>query len=181
MKVVSVNVADVRDIELAGRPTKTGLFKLPVDGRVEVDELGLVGDTQVDRRVHGGPDQAVYAYAQEDVAWWETELDRELGPGFFGENLTLAGVDVNGATPGERWEIGSTALEVTRPRQPCTKLAARVGDLGFVRRFAQAGRPGAYLRVVREGELGAGDVVKITRAAIGGPTMAELSPGRILS
>jgi MOSC domain-containing protein YiiM len=176
MRVVSVNVAEVREIQLARRKVKTGLFKSPVDWRVEVTTLGLTGDTQADRRVHGGEEQAVYAYAEEDIAWWESELGRELGPGFFGENLTLAGVDVNGAVPGERWEIGTALLEVTRPRQPCTKLAARVGDLGFVRRFAQARRPGAYLRVVREGELGAGDEVRITRAAGGGPTMAELSP-----
>jgi MOSC domain-containing protein YiiM len=162
VEVVSVNVAEVREIALARRTVRTGLFKRPVDWRVEVTPLGLVGDTQVDRRFHGGEDQAVYAYAQEDIAWWEGELDRELGPGFFGENLTLSGVDVTGAVPGERWEIGTVLLEVTRLRDPCTKLAARVGERGFVRRFAMAGRFGYYLRVVRTGELGAGDEVKIT-------------------
>ena len=80
-----------------GREVQTGIFKEPVEGRVAVGELGLEGDVQADRRVHGGEDQAVYAYAIEDVDWWEAELGRELGPGFFGENLTLRGVDVNGA------------------------------------------------------------------------------------
>jgi MOSC domain-containing protein YiiM len=177
MKVVSVNVADVREVEINGKSVRTGIFKLPVDWRVEVRELGLVGDTQVNKRVHGGPEQAVYAYAQEDIRWWEQELGRELGSGFFGENLTLAGVDVTGATPGERWAVGTALLEVTKPRAPCSKLGAKAGDRRFIKRFAQAGRPGAYLRVVRTGAVAAGDTVEVTRSAAAAPTMADLAPG----
>lgn len=177
MEVVSVNIAEVRKLVVSGREVRTGIFKLPVEGRVAVGELGLDGDVQADRRVHGGHDQAVYAYALEDVTWWEQELGRELGPGFFGENLTVRGIDLSGARPGDRWELPGAALEVTAPRQPCQKLATKVGDPRFVKRFARANRPGTYMRVLREGDVGAGDRGAITPAAGGAPTVAELAPG----
>ena len=154
-----MNVAQLRTLTVRGREVQTGIFKQPVEGSVAVGELGLEGDVQADRRVHGGNDQAVYAYAIEDVAWWESELGRELGPGFFGENLTLRGLDVSGAEPGDRWKAGGVTLEVTFPRTPCQKLATKVGDPKFVKRFAKAGQPGMYLRVVETGELAAGDPV----------------------
>jgi MOSC domain-containing protein YiiM len=156
---------------------RTGLWKLPVAGPVAVGELGLAGDFQGDRRIHGGRDKAVYAYAEEDIAWWEDALGRALGPGFFGENLTLRGVDVNGGRVGERWEVGTALLEVTEPRGPCWKLQAKVGEPRFVKRFAQAGRPGAYLRVVRTGEVAAGDAVRVVASPRDAPTIAGLSAG----
>ena len=158
---MSVNVAEPRQLRVSGRELTTGIFKEPVEGRVAVRELGLEGDVQMDRRVHGGPDRAVYAYAIEDVTWWESELGRELGPGFFGENITLRGVDVTGSEPGDRWEVGEALLEVTAERRPCQKLATKIGERGFVKRFAQAGRPGRYLRVLREGSVAAGDPVRL--------------------
>ncbi len=100
-------------------------------------------------------------YASEDIAWWTTVLGLELGPGAFGENLTTAGLDISGAVIGERWQVGSTELEVCQPRQPCYKLGVAFGDPGMVRRFAHAGRPGAYLRIKREGDLAAGDPVQV--------------------
>jgi MOSC domain-containing protein YiiM len=159
--VLSVNLADVRDLVVAGRVVPTGIFKLPATGRVAVAREGLAGDVQADRRVHGGPDQAVYAYAREDIDWWEAELGRELEDGTFGENLTLRGVEASKAIVGERWRIGDTLLEVSAPRIPCGKLAAKIGDRGFVATFAAAGRPGAYLRVIEEGAVGAGDPVEL--------------------
>jgi len=161
MKIVSVNVGVLRRLTVSGRDVQTGIFKEPVEGRVAVGELGLDGDVQADRRVHGGEDKAVYAYAIEDVEWWEAELGRELGPGFFGENLTLRGVDVTGAAPGDRWKAGGVILEVTFPRQPCQKMATKAGEPKFVKRFAQASRPGMYLRVVKPGEVAAGDRVEL--------------------
>lgn len=159
--VISVNVADVRELELGGEIVRTGIFKLPVSGRVEVGIEGLDGDVQADRRVHGGPDQAVYAYAREDVDWWESEVGRELEDGTFGENLTLRGIDASHALVGERWRVGGTLLEVTAPRLPCAKLAKKMGDPLFVKRFARAERPGAYLRVIETGDVGTGDPVEI--------------------
>lgn len=156
-----MNVAEVRTLQRRGRTVKTGLWKLPVRGPVKVHDLGFEGDVQADKRFHGGNQKAVYAYAAEDIEWWETELHRELGPGFFGENLTLRGVTVSHAPVGERWEVGSALLEVTEARTPCWKLAAKVGDPGFERRFFQADRPGTYLSVVRAGEVGPGDAVRV--------------------
>ena len=173
-----MNVAEVRTLPRRGREVRTGLWKLPVEGRVSVGELGLVDDVQVDKRFHGGNQKAVYAYAIEDVRWWESELGRPLGAAFFGENLTLSGVDVSTARVGERWEVGSTLLEVTGPRTPCWKLATKAGEPGFERRFARAGRPGAYLSVVHPGELGAGDAVRVEFTPPNGAlTVANLAPG----
>ena len=109
MEIVSVNVGLPRPLVISGREVQTGIFKEPVEGPVEVRALGLDGDVQADRRVHGGEDQAVYAYAIEDVEWWEAELGRKLDPGFFGENLTLRGVDVTGARPGDRSRSGRSS------------------------------------------------------------------------
>ena len=159
--VLSVNVAEMRELPRRGAKVKTGIWKHPVSGRVAVRGVNLAGDDQADRSVHGGPDKAVYVYAREDTDWWEAELDRRLPHGVFGENLTTRGVDVNGALIGERWRIGSVLLEVSEPRFPCWKLGARFDDDRMVKRFAAARRPGAYLRIVEEGELGAGDVVEV--------------------
>lgn len=160
-RVVSVNVGQPRVVEWEGRKERTAIWKEPVEGRVQVRGVNIEGDNQANRRVHGGPDKAVYSYAREDQEWWEGELGRTLEPGTFGENLTLSGVDVTGALIGERWEIGSTLFEVAQPRIPCWKLGARMGDAEFPPVFAAAGRPGAYLRIIREGEVGAGDEVRV--------------------
>ncbi|MCW2992424.1 MAG: hypothetical protein JWM73_3018 [Solirubrobacterales bacterium] len=158
--VLSVNVGPVSEFR-AGRSKHSAIVKTAVEGRVAVRGVNLEGDEQADRRVHGGPDQAVYAYARESYDWWEAELGRPLADGTFGENLTLGGVDTEAALIGERWAIGSTVLEVTAARIPCLKLQTRVGEPKFIRRFAEGRRPGAYLRIVREGELSAGDAVEI--------------------
>jgi len=159
--VVSVNVAEMREIHHRGRAVRTGIWKLAVNGRVAVGPDGLAGDEQADRRYHGGADKALYAYAVEDYAWWAAELGRELEPGLFGENLTVAGLDLVEARVGERWRVGTALLEVSEPRQPCYKLGHKMGDMRFVRRFAKALRLGAYLRVIQEGELGAGDRIAV--------------------
>lgn len=156
-RVVSVNVGAPRPVAWHDRIVQTAIFKFPVEGPVPVRGVNVAGDDQADRAVHGGPDKALYAYAQEDIAWWAGELARPLRPGVFGENLTLAGVEVTGATIGERWRIGDVVLEVCAPRVPCFKIGIRLGDDGFPRRFAAAGRPGAYLRILAEGEIAAGD------------------------
>ena len=161
-RLVAVSTGRPRQVGVRrGRPLMSAIFKAPVAGRVAAGPEGLDGDEQADLRVHGGPDKAVYAYAEEDTAWWEAELGRPLGPGAFGENLTVAGLDVTGAVIGERWRVGTTELEVCQPRQPCSKLGIRFGDPRMVKRFAQVARPGAYLRVIVPGELGAGDPVEV--------------------
>jgi MOSC domain-containing protein YiiM len=159
--VVSVNVGLPRAVELEGRSITTAIWKQPVAGRVAVRGVNVAGDGQADRSVHGGADKAVYAYAREDTDWWEAELGRPLGDGTFGENLTVRGLDVSNALVGERWRIGTAVLEVSQPRLPCFKLGLRMGDPRFVKRFASALRPGAYLRIVREGEIRAGDQIEV--------------------
>jgi MOSC domain-containing protein YiiM len=158
--VLSVNVAQMRRIERHGELVRTGIWKHPVSGPVAVRGVNIEGDDQGDRSVHGGPDKAVYAYAREDIDWWERELGRELPDGTFGENLTLRGVEPAKALVGERWRIGSVLLEVSEPRFPCWKLGVRFGDPLMLKRFALARRTGTYLRIVEEGKLEAGDRVE---------------------
>ncbi len=161
-RLLSINVGRPRQIAARrGRPVMSAIGKSPAAGRVRVAGVNVEGDDQADRRIHGGPDKAVYAYAAEDTAWWATELGRELAPGAFGENLTVEGVDVSGAVIGQRWAIQDVLLEVSQPRLPCSKLNVRFGDPSMVRRFAGAERPGAYLRIVAEGEIEAGDAVDV--------------------
>lgn len=160
-RVTSVNVGTVRSVEHRGRTVTTGIFKAPVAGRVTASGVNVVGDDQADRVNHGGPEQALYAYAAEDIDWWSQQVGRSLEPGTFGENLTTRGLDVNGALVGERWRIGNAVFEVTAPRIPCFKLGIRLGDGRFPQRFARAGRPGAYLRIAEPGDIGAGDLITV--------------------
>ena len=152
-RVASVNVGRPRAVATGRRTVSTAIWKTPVEGRVAARGVNLAGDDQADRTVHGGPDKAIYAYAGEEIRLWESELHRDLGPAPFGENLTTEGLDVSGALVGERWRVGTTLLEVVQPRLPCFKLGLRMGDPTFLKRFALAARPGAYLRIVEEGEL----------------------------
>ena len=159
--VLSVNVGGIRQFDYHGRPAVSAIWKSPVMGRVAARGVNLEGDDQADREAHGGPDKAVYAYAIEDTRWWTEELGRSLEYGEFGENLTTEGIDVTNALIGERWEIGSTVLEVSEPRVPCWRLAVRMEDNGFPRQFTKAGRPGAYLRIAVEGTLAGGDEIRL--------------------
>lgn len=160
-RVTSVNVGPVRDVEFRGHVISTGIWKSPVEGRIAVRGVNLAGDDQADRSVHGGPDKAVYAYSREDYDYWRDRESFDFVPGLFGENLSVEGVDLSSALFGERWSVGSTELEVCQPRLPCYKLGVRVGDGTFLKRFMRAKRPGAYLRVIREGDVGAGDPIRV--------------------
>jgi MOSC domain-containing protein YiiM len=172
--VVSVNVGTRRTVEWYGRSVETGIWKSPVEGRVAVRGVNVDGDEQADLRVHGGVDKAVYAYALEDYEWWSSKLGRVLEPGTFGDNLTVAGFDPSDAVIGSRWRIGSTVLQVTQPRQPCFKLGMRMGDAGFVDEFEVAARFGAYLRIIVEGDVGAGDAVEAMGLDRDGITVRKL-------
>jgi len=158
-RVLSVNVGRAREFEFNGRHVQSAIWKSPVVGRVAARGVNLEGDDQADRKAHGGPDKAVYAYAVEDARWWEREVGRSLEPGQFGENLTTEGMEVNEALVGERWQVGTSVLEVSEPRVPCWRLGVRMEDRSFVRHFTEALRPGAYLRIVVEGLVGAGDAI----------------------
>ncbi|MGE5278496.1 MAG: MOSC domain-containing protein [Acidobacteriota bacterium] len=160
-KVLSVNVGTPREFEYKGRAARSAIWKTPTVGRVAARGVDLAGDDQADRGAHGGPDKAVYAYAVEDARWWEERIGRPFVAGEFGENLTTEGIEVNDAVIGERWEAGTTILEVSEPRVPCWRLGVRMNDDQFPRRFTEALRPGAYLRIVGEGDVGAGDGIRL--------------------
>ena len=171
MELLSVNVAEPRRVPFTDAPGQlTGIDKRPVDGPVAlaapgpkgVGGSGLAGDTIGDLRHHGGDDQAVYAFAREDLDGWAAELGRELPGGAFGENLTTRGLDVNGALVGERWRIGGDVLlEVNSARIPCRTFAGWLDERGWVKRFTDKAAPGAYLRVIEPGEVRAGDEIRV--------------------
>ena len=171
--VAAVNVA--RSLVPSAHSThRTGIDKQPVPGPVRVTRLGLEPDRIGSKAHHGGPDMAVYAYAVEEARRWERDLGRRLPPGAFGENLTTAGVDVSGAVLGETWRVGGTVLRVRMARIPCRTFAAHWGVPDLVRRFTDAGLPGAYLGVDVEGEVCAGDAVEVLERPVHGVTVAEL-------
>ena len=172
-RVISVNAGRGKDADWAGKLGRTAIDKRPVAGQVEVGRLGLGGDEQVDKPAHGGPEQAVYAYAREDLDWWVEQLGRELTNGMFGENITTAGVDVTGALIGEVWQLGTATVQVTGPRIPCVVFAGWMDERHWVKRFADARRPGAYLRVLREGAVAAGDPVEVLSRPDERVTIAE--------
>jgi len=163
MQLISVNIGQERTQQNGDRLETTGIYKLPTQESVQVGALGLEGDTVCDVKHHGGPDQAVYIYGGADYAWWSQELGREIGPGTFGENLTISELESARFNVGDRLHIGPVILEVTAPRIPCSTLATRMGDPKFVKRYRQVGRPGLYCRVIREGSVRAGDEIRVER------------------
>ena len=159
MKLLAVSIGSIRP--LPGRTSaRTGIYKVPVDHPVLVGREGLAGDRIVDRKHHGGVDQAVYLEGSVDYNWWREELRQELPPGTFGENLLVEGLDNREVAVGDRFEIGDVELEITSARMPCATFAARMSDRMFVKRYTRTARPGAYARVLREGTIRAGDAVE---------------------
>ncbi|WDO06671.1 MOSC domain-containing protein [Streptomyces murinus] len=182
MKLLSVNVGQARPVPYTSHPDGvTGIDKRPVEGPVMVSApgpkgtagSGLAGDVVCDLKHHGGDDQAVYAFAREDLDDWERELGRTLANGCFGENITTDGLDVSGALIGERWRIGpAVVLQVTSGRIPCRTFQGHLGEPGWVRRFTRKAATGAYLRVIEPGEIRAGDAVEILHRPGHGVTAA---------
>ena len=158
-----MNVGRPRTVEWRGHPVTSAIWKDPVDGPVTIQGVNLAGDDQADRRVHGGPDKAVYAYATEDYEWWAMSTGT-LRPGTFGENLTTTAIDLRACHIGDRWHVGSATLEVSQPRQPCFKLGIRMNDDRFPGQFASARRPGVYLRIMSGGAVAAGDAIEVDPA-----------------
>jgi len=162
MKIVSLNVGMPRAELWHGRTVTTGIFKAPVAGRVAMRKLNLDGDAQADLNVHGGEYKAVYCYPVEHYNYWKKELPgHELPMGAFGENFTTDGLFEGSTNLGDRFVIGTAEVVVTQPRMPCYKLGLRFGSDDMVKRFLASGRTGFYLAVTREGEVGAGDEIKL--------------------
>lgn len=165
------------EIEVKSRVGRSAIDKRPQPGRVAVRPLGLEGDHVCDTKNHGGPHQAVYAYAEEDARRWGDELGRELPAGWFGENLRIRGLAVSDAVIGARWAIGDTLLEVSAPRVPCASFQQWSGEAQWVKRFTLRSDTGAYLRVLTEGTIGAGDRVEVVHQPAHGVTVRDLFIG----
>lgn len=159
-KTVSINTGKCVDSAWATRRGRSAIEKLAVDGSVVVTKLGIEGDEQA-ADFHGGLLQAIYAYAREDLDWWSGQMGIPLRNGMFGENLDFVDFDVSGSVLGERWRVGEVLLEVMAPRMACGTFGAWMGEKGWAKRFNDARRPGAYLRVVEEGRLTTGDPIEI--------------------
>jgi len=161
-RVLSINITSVvHQGEWTGSEGRTGIDKRSVTGPIEFKNNGVSGDRVIDTNVHGGYEQAVYAYAREDAKWWEKEIGEEIPAGHFGENLTTEGIDVNAALIGERWKIGSVILEVSQPRIPCRVFAGFWKRTTLIKDFTKAARPGTYFRIIQEGSAQAGDAIEV--------------------
>jgi MOSC domain-containing protein YiiM len=175
MKVVSVNIARPVELRHGGRVIRTGIFKRPVEGPVRVRALNLEGDGQADLANHGGEHKAVYAYSLDHYAYWRGLLGRDdIACGQFGENLTVAGLDENELCVGDELRAGSAAFVITQPRVPCFKLGIRFADERMPRLFAESGRTGFYLRVLREGVFEAGDTLEVVARGRGSIAVGPL-------
>ncbi|UXN74676.1 MOSC domain-containing protein [Devosia sp. A8/3-2] len=170
-QLLSINLGTAQHIP--GYSPLTGIVKTPVTS-ASIERLGMAGDAICDRKHHGGSDQAIYVYFADDYLWWASELDQSIAPGTFGENLTLGGIEGRNVAIGDRFAIGAVLLEVTYHRTPCMTFAARMGDMGWVRRFHRANRPGAYCRVLTPGAVETGMDVSYERYAGERVTVSEL-------
>ena len=160
ISVLSVNLGKSKTILHQDRLIETGIYKSPSAGPVRVDQEGVIGDVQVDRKNHGGPDKALYAYSWENYHYWAKVRGEDLyDPGHFGENLTASNLADDAVHIGDIFAVGETLLQVTQPRVPCFKLGLKFGDPGFVGEFLTSGRTGFYLRVLEQGEIRAGNSI----------------------
>jgi len=173
LRIVSVNAGRSELMRIGARTVETGIRKGAVE-RGHVGPLGLVGDVVADVQNHGGPDQALYLYSSDDYAFWAGELGGTPEPGTFGENLTLSSFGTEPIRIGDRFRVGAALVEVTAPRIPCSVFATRMGEPDWVQRFADARRPGLYVRVLDPGEVTAGDPVERLAGGNGHPTVVEL-------
>lgn len=175
MKLLSVNVSLPQEMVYQGKKILTGIYKMPVSGRVMVRQLNVDGDQQANLNVHGGPDQAVYIYPHEHYAYWSRELSRnDFAFGQFGENFTTEGLLETEVRAGDVFRIEDALLQVTNPRIPCFKLMTKMNVFGFAKPFLASGRTGFYLRVLEEGEVGAGDPITRFKTDPSQPTIQEI-------
>ena len=173
-RLLSVNLAAAKAFHLRRGDVPTGIFKQPATGRVALTRLTLEGDIQVDKRVHGGPEQAVYVYPSEHYPRFRRLLERpDLSAGFFGENFTTEGLLEDAVRTGDVFRVGTALVQVTRPRGPCFKMGLKAGSAAFVGTLLESRRLGFYLRVLEEGEVGAGDTIEPVSSDPGAPTIAE--------
>ncbi|TLX66477.1 MAG: MOSC domain-containing protein [Thaumarchaeota archaeon] len=162
MKLISLNIGLPRQVNFKGEVVNTGIFKEPIQRRVKLRKLNLDGDKQADLIVHGGIDKAVYSYAKEHYEFWRQDLqDMSLPWGMFGENFTTEGLFEESVNIGDTLQIGTARVISTQPRMPCYKLGVKFGRMDIIKRFLASGLTGIYFKVLQEGEVGAGDEIKL--------------------
>lgn len=176
MKIISLNVGRPRLVQWHGEPVSTGIFKEPIAERTMLRTLNLDGDRQADLTVHGGRDKAVYAYPAEHYPLWRDELpEMNLPYGMFGENFTTTGLDESTVNIGDEFRVGAAKVVIVQPRMPCYKLGLRFGRADIIKRFHQSRRTGFYLRVLKEGGVGAGDDLELVKRGAGEVTIADIN------
>jgi MOSC domain-containing protein YiiM len=176
MEIVSLNVGRPRLVMWHGEAVSTGIYKEPVEGRIRLRTLNLDGDRQADLTVHGGPMKAVYLYPAEHYEFWRAELpEMQLPWGMFGENFTTLGLDESGVYIGDRFRAGTAELMVTQPRMPCYKLGIKFGRSDILKRLLASGRTGFYFSVIKEGEVGRGDLFELIGRDEHQVTVAEIT------
>lgn len=176
MKIISINVAQPREIQWKAMRFASGIFKEPIEGRVRMRRLNLDGDRQADLAVHGGPEKAVYVYPSEHYQFWRGEFPgRDLPWGMFGENLTTEGLLEDQIRIGDQLRIGSAVAMVTQPRTPCFKLAAKFASDDMIAKFLFSRRSGFYLSVLAEGEAGPGDAIELVQRDPAAVTVADIN------
>ena len=178
-RVRSINIAATSQAQSwSGSGNRTGINKQSVQGLIHFGPEGVVGDTVVDRKHHGGYDKAVYAYAYEDALWWAEKIGRDMPAGSFGENLTTEGIDVTHAVIGERWQIGDLLLEVAEPRIPCSVFSGFWDRPTLIKEFTEANRSGAYLRIIDEAMIEKGNAISVASRPTHGITIADVFAAR---
>jgi len=163
MQLISVNIGQAKDMSIANRKIKTGIYKESINTTIYISKDGLKGDTICDTRYHGGVDQAVYIYGTNDYNWWAEFLGQKISPGTFGDNLTISDLESSSFSIGDQLFVGDVILEISAPRIPCSTLTTRMNDPAFAKKYKNAERPGLYCRVLKEGNVTAGDPVTLKK------------------
>ena len=164
MKILSINVSEPKKIVFNGKELITSIYKKPINGSVDVSDIGILGDRQADMKVHGGYDKAVYAYSYKHYKKWSDEMGQEYSEyGLVGENLTIDDFDEKSVKIGDEFEVGSCILQVSQPRIPCFKIGIKMNSREFPKKFSTSGLLGSYLRVVRNGSIQSGDELKLIK------------------
>lgn len=162
MKIISTNLGAEKTIQWKNTEYKTGIFKVPVDGPITLNTFAVNGDHINNKKVHGGIDKACYGYGENYYDYWKSMYpDLEWTYGMFGENLTISDLDESEILIGDIYKIGNAIVQVSQPRQPCNKFAAKFGSTDVIKQFIDYDHPGVYFRVIQSGEVKVGDEFKL--------------------
>ena len=165
MKIISTNLAQERTIQWKGRAHTTGIYKLPTDAPIQLGKETVQADHIANRAVHGGEDKACYIYGYNNYPFWQNRFpDLDWAYGMMGENLTIDHLDEAEAIIGNIYQLGEATVQISRPRQPCFKFAAKFGDEAVIELMIDHLLTGTYLRVIETGVVRVGDEFKLIKA-----------------